>query len=138
VTFKSCPLPMPHSTLLEKIDTAIKDSITKHLIGHLVREWQESGYHTANVTDRDEMRDAHALHTRNVLWVRMSKDAGISDILQTAYDKGASFGSFRQMFVDLYRTLENLEKERTRRRDTWVGEHGEPLVRRIRRRRRGA
>ena len=123
VHFKSVQVDMSHSTLLEKIDAAIKDVISKHLVRHIVRDWRESRYHTATAEVREATIDRHSKHLRNVLWVRMSKDAGLSDILKNAYDVGVPYVMFRDIVADMYTALEVQEQMREEERDAWRKNH---------------
>lgn len=119
VYFKSCPVTMPHSTLLEKIDVAIKDVISRHLTRHILRDWEESEYHSSTEMDREGILERHSKHLRDILWLKISKDAGLSEILKTAYESGAAYEVFRALVEEMYAALEVQEKQRQRKREAY-------------------
>jgi hypothetical protein len=124
VQYKSIPLTMPSSTLLDKIDVSIKGAISKTLIGHIKRDLDEHRYHEITQSERDALLPIHAKHLRDILWLRMSKDAGFSEVMKQAYEIGASYEVFHGLMVDLSDGLITLERERKRKKHEWDNRHG--------------
>jgi hypothetical protein len=124
VQYKSIPLTMPSSTLLDKIDVSIKGAISKTLIGHIKRDLDEHRYHEITQAERDALLPSHAKHLRDILWLRMSKDAGFSEVMRQAYDTGASYEIFHGLMADLSDGLITLERDRMRKKEAWDDRHG--------------